>query len=800
MPVSAPDAAIIRSEYQAVDNLFVNIPPLTVFATATVSATPTWPTAQLSVSGASADWLNMRNQMIVKVTKPDGSLAFEGTVRKTDGLTTSLIFIANIREGDSGVALERAPSIESGDTVTVYAQIVPFAYFSRIDSDVFYKRYDVPWDNGDPNSSQLTKNPAAVVNMGSHRHLRVNPGDSAQWEMSGAASFSWFGNDVNFLWQLPTGVTNVGFTTNTDPAVRLGADPGIYIIRLRGEDDGTGRRDTNFRYVFVTDGDTVKAFSEDFTVVGIEGDRNPQLGRSLTLTIKASRDTDVMSRLYKSAPVLITYEHTYSGDQWQTVEETPTEIIENFFGYVRRYERVSTTPEGVDTYTVLVESPLIYFGSLPVAAQTILAKIEAEVDAWEKVLDTLCHVAYFVYYILNFHAGALLSLSDFFPGDLTAFQRPALSSGAGDMLSAVRKIVGELVTGGNIGCTSNGAIYLMRNPVYEADLHRNDLDEFWTWTGDDVVGELEYNRDPIPEASETEGTGSVTGTTTPLTVFTARANLFAGGQGVGKDTMPSFIGLSENDIRDRVGHWHQATNRPTKSLIFEVRGGHDFTDPARMLWHILDLATYDPADAANQGLLDNKRWIPLEVGRTWQVTPFGIRKRLNVTFQPETKGKRAPLKPDPVIGAPISPTPAGCSACATTSVITYGYDYSGWTGTIFFYGGPNSSNARTAYNDITLTLPTSVCVKSITLPIANQTGWAWANANLTIDGVDQGQQTSGGPSQTGGCEDTSPTPLTWTFVAPIRGRVFFFEGLGVTGSGNPASSVAVFCAKLEICD
>lgn len=791
------DTTVIRSQHQSIGNVFVNIPPLTVFATATVNGTPTYPTAEVTVDGASGDWLDVRPQQVVRITNPGGVEAFFGCIRKAlDDVTK--VYIANIREGDTGTAATIAIPIEDNAAVVVYSEIVPYAYFSKVDlldTTILYKREDVPWDDvAAPNTSRLTEEPQPIVNMGDHRHIRINPGDTAAWSMSGAASLSWFGNDVNYLWFPPTGVSLVLPSVDTDATVDLEADHGIYIVRLRGEDDGTTKRDNSYRYVFVTDGVNTRAFSEDYAVTAMTENHN-RVGRSVTLTVKASRGTDVLSRLWKSAPVLITYEHEYSDDQWKTIEDHPDGVIENFFGYVRSYDLIGTTPDGVDTYTVLVESPLQYFSSLPVAAQTILA--DAAPDDWKEVASALCHVSFFAYYILQFHAGALLSLSDFYPGDLDDFSRPALSSGASDMLSAVKQAV-ALVTGANIGCTSNGAVYLRRHGSYETDVWRDALPTVWTWTADDIIGSLEYDRNPIMETSETEGSGTVSGTTLPVTAYTARQGLFAGMQAIGVTPMDGFIGASTSDIGLRVGHHHQLINSPVKSISFEVRQGHDFTDPALMEWHVLNLAAYDPANSA---LLDETRWLPLSVNRQWTVTPLGLRKRVTLTLQPETKGTEAPERSVDVIGSPFEPGTPGCGACGSPTLTTYAATLadSYWSSAQFTYGG--STPARKATTNITFTLPVADCFSQVILPFASQSGWNWGSATLTIDGVSYGAPDSGDPSPgQSDCDDVSPAPMTWNLPSPVLGRVLFFEGTGISGTGSLSATGAVFCVKLGLCE
>lgn len=664
MPViGTADAAVIRSNSQAVRDFYLNIPPLTVYAVGTINASPvSYPASEVYLTGSPSNWTAIRPQQFFRITDSSGTvLKLEGAMRKIPGSGT-IFYIPAIREGDTGIAVTQVPTaIGSGDLVTVYNPIVPYAYFSRVSGGTFYKRWDETWEGGSLVGS-LTQYPQAVINMGDHLHFRVNPGGTATWQMSGSLAYSWIGGSLDYLWFPPTGISLVSPSVDTDQTVNFEGTVGAYRMRLRMRDNGINP-DNSYRYVFITDGVNVKAFNELFDITAVDWEPTTRVGGAFTMTVKAARGTDVLSYLYKGAPVLLTWTPQYSSTGWQTVTAAPDAIIDNFYGYVRAYELISTSPFGEDTYRVRVESPLVFFGDLPVASQTLLAAGTANggsANSWATVRNSLAHVGYFTYYLLNFHGGALLSLSDYFPTDLGSFYRPALSSPAGDMLNAAIKAT-ALVTGANVGCTSNGAVWLKRHASYESDAWRNANGTAWTLNADDIVGDLEYTRDPIMKASETEGAASISGTLTPITVYEARAALFAGMQAVSKDTMDAFIALSTTDAGQRVGHQHQRTNSPTPEVSVTLRSGHDFIEPPLMEWYVFDLADYDPGATINQGLMSD-RALPLATQRTWEFTELGIIQRLSATFEPETKGSEAPEKPAIVIGAQFTTGGAWCHA------------------------------------------------------------------------------------------------------------------------------------------
>lgn len=664
MTLSAPDLAIIRSLWSDVNNLYVNIPALSLVATAEIATTPsTFPTSDITVTNVSANWLDGIESMYAIVRRPSAGnrQIFDGILRRNNQVSTVRLMARQI--GDTGTAQFEAQNIQVGDIVSIYHQRIPKSQMSRIDpvTEILYKRYDTAYDTSSNNNRQ-TMSPKPQPNPGIHRHAVVDPTTGlARVQIVDTGSFTWNGNPLTFLWEgLPVGYSLVtGSLTSSGFTVDL--PPSEFQLSLRVEDSVTGQQKRGYRQVYITNGTTHKAFSEQFGVIGIASDKQGRLGRSLRLTIKGNDTEDIFSYLYVGAPVLLTYRHEYSNDGWQTKTRPSAAagLVENYNGYIRRYEQIGRTADGVDIYDIYVESPLQYYAALPVAAQSIV--VNDPPGNWLQVHSNLARVDFWLYYLLEYHAPVVLQTTDFHRGDVSTFKKYAFGSAAGDLLSALRAGAREAGAGTHIGCVSSGAIHIARHPSYENTTWRTAHTTDHTWQTQDVkvpVGEpaINYTHDPIMGVGELEGSAFITGTSIDDDVVVARAGIYAQRQGIAKDTMPSFVALDEDDARYRVGHEEQYRNRPVKTYGFELPPGHDVIEPALMHYQGMGLAALDPASS---GLL-SRNGIPYEINREWNFTKTGITKRVRASFEPETKGEKAPLRPLNTIGAQVNTT-SGCA-------------------------------------------------------------------------------------------------------------------------------------------
>lgn len=649
--ISSGDVAIIRKQAR-IKGVYVNIASLEVLATAEVATTPTWTdaVAVIATTNESVSWAtagNAPSSAYVRITRGT-TIVYEGAERLTR--IAGELRIAGIREGDTGRAKEIASSIQSGDTVTVYRVRTPFSFLSRIGSGgEFYKRWDVEYRTVGT-YDRITQYPNPIGKTGTqHKHVRVPVGGSASVDYDASGSKSWSGYALSYTWSTDptTGVTIS--PSATDTAVTISAPVGEYVVLLNSTEATTGRQDGQRRYLWVTDGVNRLAFNEEYPLVAIENDRQDRVGRSATFTFVSDSADAIMARLYVGAPFLLSVEHEYGSDGWVTRDAAPDGVIQDFFGYIESYELISQDANGVVRVAVNVQSPALYLNNLPLPQQTLIA--EDPPTNWTEVSTTHQTLEHALYYVMEYHSAGVMILSDYDGSDLAAFKKYSITVPAGTIGSGCQKTA-ALCLGGNFGSSSDGRMWARRSAVHEGTTYRTNLANVWTWTDSDIVGELAYKRSPTYKVSELEGGGWVTGTSANPTAIIGRAGLYAPSQGVSKQTLNSFIGLSSGDVLDRVGHEYQRLNAPTPEISFDVRGGIDVVDPARMEWHTLAMSSYDPAST---GVLA-ARCLPLSVERKWSFSDAGeVLKRITVTMQPETEGRRAPQKPAYVI-TPTTPT------------------------------------------------------------------------------------------------------------------------------------------------
>lgn len=688
--ISSPDAAIIRKQ-SAPFPVFVNLMPLQLIATATIATTPTvFPSYDLEVTGTSAGWntpgVGIESQF-VRVEKPDGTLAFEGILRRN--VTATHVRLPARNQGDTGIARHFTETIEAGDIVRIYNTRIPKSMMSTLDEDgVQYKRFDHVF-NGE------TDTPKPIVNMGSSQHRRVDATTgTAIFELDSTGSFSWDGNSLIRTWELPTGVSLVSGTL-ADTAITVEAEPGYYVVALRIEDSVTEEPQRSYRYLFATDGlyGDAPAFSDRYALVGIEGDTQTAQGRrmSLVFEIDASESALFFTDVYTGAQVHVQEQAAFTDDDWRTQETPDAGLVTEYVGYIRSVD-VSTTYESIHRVVLHLESPLMYFASLPIAAQHVIE--EDPPSNWQRIPTRFAHMAFMVFYMIEYHFPSLFQITDVDFGDFDTLKRDAMSVRDGTALDAVTQIM-NLRTLSNIGCLSNGKILLRRHPWIESTAYRNALDVVWTWQAGDLNPEFGYAQDAIMRFGVTEGAAFIYGSAGTTTTVRGWTGGFAQKQGSGKQMLPNdLIATSEADALAVIGNYDQLTNAPTPQFVVDVVGNIDVTEPAMMEPHVMDLSAYDPMPSARSEIFSaTGRMLPTAVTRNWTVDDEGAHKTIQVTLQPETKGAPATVKPTYEIAAPVTgeiilPDATGCWNWQTYSDATPSnwtslgvVDTTGWTGT-----------------------------------------------------------------------------------------------------------------------
>jgi hypothetical protein len=661
--VSTDNANLIRRRGGAIDPIYLAIWPLEIAATARVNGTLDYnePVTTIPIDTISTDFLlNTRRGMVVHITR-SGVLIYRGVMRLPP--TATELYLEAIREGDTGTAELFATSIADNDDVTIYTARIPGSSLSYLDeTGELFKRRDVPFDPVYPQSQY----PEPHARFGPHRHIRIAPGGTATLEFSDT-SIDFKGDALDRVWRPPDDFTQtVGDEFDAD--VTYTAPAGNYLMGMTARRADTPVEDTDsalgFRYVMVTDGPNGDnpAFSDLYQVSAAEI-RADRVGVTATFEIKcnAGDETGLLNYLYPGAFCLFQETPRHSADGWATEGEATAGEVTTFCGHLRRYDRVSVDYRGVQTWRVTFESWLKYAAALPMPTQVV--RVATPPTEWYEAHPDLMDIGAILWLWIFYHTD-MGRLYDIYFEDVRNFHLPRTSVDRGTLLGSFQQIM-EWVTGGNIGCASDGALYARRHGSFETDATRDAIPTVWTWNAGDIEGGLEVSRDPLMKVGQLRGAGIVSTTSdAAYYAFAAEAGYLAQAQAVGRQEMQSFIAFSASDVDARVGHAWTNMNRPVEYIPVTVLGQRDVIEPALMEWHVLNVGTYAPLEKEAFGT--TRRVLPLTVSRTYAITPTGVTKRITAQFEPETKGKPAirvrqlntgTMEPGAVIGDAIEPTP-----------------------------------------------------------------------------------------------------------------------------------------------
>ena len=656
--LDAGTLTILAKPLHATKRLTVCIWPLVAVGTAKINVTPdyTEPVLSFPIDTLTGDFTTpfavVRSQL-VRITDPaTGAIKWEGPLREAvDG--DSILYLAGQREGDSGLAQEFAQSIANNDNVTAYSAYVPSSFMSRLtlvdDTPVLYKREDYEFDTAYPQ----TQYPEPHARMGRNRIIRIANGGTASMDFTDT-SYDFKGDPLDTEWLPPTGMS-ITVGTAADTTVTVEADAGNYMMRLRSERTGSVPEATDrsnaWRRVFVVDSATGDnpAFSDLFGIA-IDADDQDVMGRTIEMTVtRTAGDGDLLDYLYYGAFVLMQEEPAFSDDEWATADTLTHDdgFIDQFAGYVRSYESIGVDKYGVESWKVRVQSPLLFSEDMRIPSQSIIANDPPE--NWQEASSDLMDIGFWLYTVLFYHAPVMANLHDIYLEGLRVFQLPAVMYGKGTVAGALRELASRRA-GALIGCTSDGAFYGLRNPVYEDTTYRTAVAVVKTWADDDIEDGLEYPRDPHMKAGRTTGTAAITDTVEMPTLIEAEAGYLAPTAGTADAELPAFIALDSDDAREAVMHHHAYENRPTEKLDIDLVGNQDVFEPATAEWHKVAIDTYTPLNTDVFG--STRRWLPKTVRRRWTFTPKGVDKRISVGLEPETSGNGilAPLVPAPNIG------------------------------------------------------------------------------------------------------------------------------------------------------
>jgi hypothetical protein len=639
--ISSDNQAIIRRR-GAIDPVYLAIWPLIVAGTAKVNGTLDYddPVTAIPIDTISTDFLtNTRRGMLVHITR-SGVLIYRGISRLPP--TATELFLEAMREGDTGTAELFATSIADNDDVTFYYSRGPGSSLSHLDeTGELFKRRDVPFDTSYPQSEF----PEPHARFGPHRHVRIAPGGTATLEFSDT-SIDFKGDALDRVWRPPDDFTQtVGDEFDAD--VTYTAPAGNYLMGMTARRADTPVEDTDsalgFRYVMVTDGPNGDnpAFSDLYRVSAAEI-RADRVGVTATFEIKcnAGDETGLLNYLYPGAFCLFQETPRHSADGWATEGEATAGEVTTFCGHLRRYDRVDVDYRGVQTWRVTFESWLKYAAALPMPTQVV--RVATPPTKWYEAHPDLMDIGAILWLWIFYHTD-MGRLYDIYFEDVRSFHLPRISVDRGTLLGSFQQVI-ERVTGANIGCASDGALYARRHGSYETDATRNAIPTVWTWNAGDIEAGIEVSRDPLMKVGQLRGAGMVSTTSdTDYDAYAAEAGYLAQAQAVGRQEMPGFIAVSAADVQARVGHAWTNMNRPVEYIPVTVLGQRDVIEPALMEWHVLNVDTYAPLEKTAFGT--TRRTLPLAVSRTYTITPTGVTKRITAQFEPETKGKPAPMVP-----------------------------------------------------------------------------------------------------------------------------------------------------------
>lgn len=637
MAISGSDLTNIRANSGThVIRPHVNVTPKVEIATARINqASFSYPLAQLTVDNTSINGGLSWSDILV------GSPIYIGTTAGAHDVTTSRVrkppsgttlFISVIGSGEPGFAEFEHTLLADDQYITILAVKDPWSFLPRNDSGTDYKFYDVSYvDEGD--------DPDPVCNIGPWQRLEFD-GSSVSGTFTNAAiadvkpaSFAWGSKTISsYAWSfrnssyaLNTGGSFSGGSTSAAATIDFDTD-GFYIVYCTITDSG-GKTHTGETYVWVDDGTLEMDLSDCF----IDLDNQGLTGRQLTIVRTGDTDESV---IYPGAGVLLTEEHTFNGT---TVTAGTT--VDTFAGWVK-----STTSERMVTHGQVafdVVGPDRILNEAPMAAQVISEA--SSPSAWLEISSDLSHPSGLAWYLLHHHCPQMLQVFDFAPLEVTdgvgidtTLRRKTWRFSGDSIWWQLEEIARKQI---NVGCASNGGLYLRHEPMQMDSGDRDALDERMTWGPEDIEEKLRYRRDTRNNVGSVEAYAfSYNGTTE--TKLRSLAAGDAQGQAKSSTTVNDLIAPStdsQSRLNEISGHLYAEYNNPVPQIVIPVKRNIDTADPARMKWHKLNVSSaYDPLFKG----WSNHRVLPTKVSRKWEQQGGGEwLKYIDTTVQPETSGQ-----------------------------------------------------------------------------------------------------------------------------------------------------------------
>lgn len=620
--INSTDRSRLRtSSMQTLDPTLVIVPTETV-ATAVVDAVPTiYPIGSLSVYDTSSGWSNVEPGHFFRITDRDQDdlLIFWGVVRLTP--TSSVLYIDGKSQGDPGLA--NAIHSALGDNtydITVYRIKPLWTMLSRIANGVFFKKFDVAYDGSG-------SNPNPVVNIGKHQIIKVvSSGDEGTVQLDASDSFTWSTKTIStYTWTLPAEATITSGTIN-DSSLTITLPQGFYEISCTVVDSGSATF-TGTRGFWII-GPDYEALS-DTVSIDITGDETDREGRELSITLygeNVGEDTILPGTMlaFRDFPL-------YDGQQLET------EHLQDYFvGFVTDREEVYESGiSGEKSVSFVAKSPYKIMQAIPQVSQVI--NEVAAPTSWEEVSRGLGDVNFAIWYILKHHT-TYMEMFDYSPLDDTLPPRKRAWGLNGNTIAAqLQEIAGSTL--GNVGSSTNGTLYVRRDPSVENNTFRDALDNNITLTESDFVENFVINRAFFNQVAYIRAYALSMQSTNETIAVASIAPGTQQGQAINSSQYESILMVpnsGQSDINIISGMLYAKENSPISSVSTVLPRNFDVFDPAQMIWSQVDVSA--SASPINRRFLS--RVVPLTVSRAWEQTDATTWvKNLSVEFEIETFGQ-----------------------------------------------------------------------------------------------------------------------------------------------------------------
>ena len=612
MPIPVNDQSKLLSAMQVVRPVF-NIFPLESVATAEVDVTPTdYPLGSVQVKNTSAGWSDIRIGQAIKITDSLGRLVTYGVVRKAP--TSTILYLDQKSRADGGQATNIAIPIEEDHVITVYSYQPLWALLSRIKNGVFYKQFDIPYDGSG-------SNPSPVCNIGSWRVAEADSTGYATLSFNNDNSFAWLSKTIStYSWVLPTGASLVSGTL-TSASITVSVPEGFHLIRCTITDSG-GATQTGTRPIWVN-GSTFKPISETVSFE-ILSDSQDRTGRNMS--VKFYGDIDNVDIMQGGAIIL----KEYSLFDDETMSDGV--LTDTFVGLISDEAPLFDNIGGDKSVSFELKSPWSIMNIIPMVSQAILEK--ASPAKWTEVKTGLGTPSGIVWYILKHHS-TYLDMFDFFKLPEATEPRKKNWGLNGSTITEYLEQCGKIIAG-NIGCVSDGSLYLRRDPNIEDNTFRDALDVRMEINPDYLTEKPEISQSFFNKVGQLRAYAlQYSGTT--VTAYASMAPGYGQMQAPGKQEEESIILKTggQTELNRICGEMLAKFNNPIPEISCAMLRNFDVLEPAKMVWFDFNLpASYNPRETDYV-----TRILPKTIERAWEESNGLYVKNITATFVPETFGE-----------------------------------------------------------------------------------------------------------------------------------------------------------------